>query len=193
MNVYSLSLVLTLRKHVSTLRQMASSSAQMDGISSITGAATVHSGPKPRWSLQKSAMLGTTSKQDIALHRLTSDLTYSVPLTIILLLGLMTCTICIMAYDFVAPSWAVSEYVRGIACDLQRGTERCARITDPRRIHLDVSGRHRYRDDGVSYQSNPSLAVGGAFAQCCDYIAQATQRGDFRLDAQVHYRPAHSA
>ena len=122
MNVYSLSLVLTLRKHVSTLRQMASSSAQMDGISSITGAATVHSGPKPRWSLQKSAMLGTTSKQDIALHRLTSDLTYSVPLTIILLLGLMTCTICIMAYDFVAPSWAVSEYVRGIVCDLRRIT-----------------------------------------------------------------------
>lgn len=112
MNIYSLSLVLTLRRHVKTLRQMASSSAQMEGVSATASEAVGSSNTKDRWIFRHSAALGTSSKHDIALHRLTSDLTYSVPLTIILILGLMACTICIMAYDFVAPSWAVSEYVR---------------------------------------------------------------------------------
>lgn len=107
MHIYSLLLVFSLRSHVKTVRQMTINATAVEtSLSHHTDSSISR-----RLSFAPRAA-GVGNQQEIALQRLTSDLSYSIPLSILLLLSLIATTCCILATNFGSSNWVVSEFVR---------------------------------------------------------------------------------
>lgn len=118
-NVYSLLLVLTLRRHVKQIKTISASSelhsgAQHTSLSIDAGVpqSGISAGSGPfRSTMAERTTFSVTSRSDIALRRLTSDLTFAVPLTSTCILGLLVGLCAIVAFGTTTTSWSLSEFV----------------------------------------------------------------------------------